>query len=64
MIGRVIDESEFVLHAEEIGEYVGFPNVRLVGLYSDQDKRCYYYIDSSTKEVLEMFPIKKEDNDE
>ena len=59
MIGCVIDESEYLLHAEEIGEEVGFSNVRLVGLYSDHDERCFYYVDSNTKEILDVFPIKR-----
>lgn len=44
MIGRIINESEYILHVEGIGEEVGFPNVRLVGLYSNHDERFFYWI--------------------
>lgn len=36
MIGRIINESEYILHVEEIGEEVG--------LYSNHDERCFYWI--------------------
>lgn len=48
-----------ILHAEEYGEEVGYPDVEVVGLYSDKHQTCYYYVDMKNEVVLESFPIKE-----
>lgn len=48
--------SDLILHSEEYGEEVGYPDIEIVGLYSDRNKTCYYYVDVSNDVVLDVFP--------
>lgn len=54
-----ISVTDLVLHCEETGEEVGYPDVKLVGLYSNQNVTYYYYIDLSNFVVLDVFQIVK-----
>lgn len=49
--------ADLKLHSEECGEEVGYPDVEIVGLYSNQNETCCYYIDSTNQVVLDVFPI-------
>lgn len=64
MIGDKLNVKSSLLISEECGNEVGYPDIELVRLYSNQSKNCFYYVDSSTKEILEVFLIKNEDNDD
>lgn len=58
-----VNFSDLILHSEECGEEVGYSDVRIVGLYSNQSQSCFYYIDASTKKVLDGFPIEEDDDE-
>jgi len=64
MSGDILDVDISILFNEECGDEVGYPDVQLVSLYSNQDESCFYYVDSNTKEILNEFTIKKEGNHE
>lgn len=50
----------FILESEESGEEVGFPDVRIVGLYRGVGNKSntLYYINSENGEILKTFIIR------
>lgn len=58
---EVVNVDGLILHNEECGKEVGFPDVEIVGLYQGvgEKSNILYYINSVNGEVLEVFEIEE-----